>query len=107
MHDAVGAPRIDRHFLRLLLACCTIPPVQSSYKSKGSYESFGPFDKTYVVGDSKTHALMYVCLAVCDDVLTFRFPILARILDSCICKSMLRFYKPESILITTVYDLHR
>lgn len=47
-----------QRFCLVHLACCSIPPVQSDYKSKGSYEKVGQFDKAYVVGDSKTHALM-------------------------------------------------
>lgn len=30
-------------------ACCSIPPVQSEYKPKGSYQKVGSFDKAYVV----------------------------------------------------------
>lgn len=58
-------------------ACCSIPPVESEYKPKGSYQKVGPFDKAYVVsslrpshspsrltipqiGDSKTHALICI-----------------------------------------------
>lgn len=59
-------------------ACCSIPPVQSEYKPKGSYQKVGSFEKAYVVstfsplraillirhssqiGDSKTHALICI-----------------------------------------------
>ncbi|KAJ9125982.1 hypothetical protein QFC24_002254 [Naganishia onofrii] len=42
-------------------ACCSIPPVQGGeYKTKGKYESVGEFEKAYVVGDSKTHALICI-----------------------------------------------
>lgn len=30
-------------------ACCSIPPVESDYKPKGSYQKVGSFDKAYVV----------------------------------------------------------
>ncbi|KAJ9094008.1 hypothetical protein QFC20_006988 [Naganishia adeliensis] len=41
-------------------ACCSIPPVQSEYKPKGSYQKVGSFEKAYVIGDSKTHALICI-----------------------------------------------
>ncbi|KAI5451334.1 hypothetical protein NCC49_001928 [Naganishia albida] len=41
-------------------ACCSIPPVQSEYKPKGSYQKVGAFEKAYVIGDSKTHALICI-----------------------------------------------
>ncbi|CAE6437719.1 unnamed protein product [Rhizoctonia solani] len=41
-------------------ACCTIPPVQSSYKSKGAFETISGIP-TYVVGDkTRKHAIVVV-----------------------------------------------
>lgn len=35
-------------------ACCSIPPVQSSYQSKGTFKSFADFEKVYVTGPEGT-----------------------------------------------------
>lgn len=35
-------------------ACCTIPPVDSDYEPKGSFKSFGSFEKVYVTGPSSS-----------------------------------------------------
>jgi len=36
------------------VACCTIPAVQSDYNPKGSYKSYGGFEKVYVTGPEKS-----------------------------------------------------
>jgi hypothetical protein len=36
-------------------ACCSIPPVQSEYKPKGSYQKVGSFEKAYVVSTPCPH----------------------------------------------------
>jgi Dienelactone hydrolase family len=35
-------------------ACCSIPPVQSSYQPKGSFKSYAGFEKVYVTGPEDT-----------------------------------------------------
>ncbi|EEB91195.1 hypothetical protein MPER_10485, partial [Moniliophthora perniciosa FA553] len=35
-------------------ACCSIPPVQSDYKPKGTYTSHGKFNKVYVTGPASS-----------------------------------------------------
>lgn len=35
-------------------ACCSIPPVQSSYQPKGTFKSFAGFEKVYVTGPEGT-----------------------------------------------------
>jgi len=36
------------------IACCTVPAVHSDYTPKGSYKSFGGFQKVYVTGPEKS-----------------------------------------------------
>jgi hypothetical protein len=35
-------------------ACCTIPPVHSDYSPKGSFKSYGDFDRVYVTGPASS-----------------------------------------------------
>lgn len=35
-------------------ACCSIPPVQSSYSPRGTTTSYGGFDKVYVTGPDQS-----------------------------------------------------
>ncbi|KAI3621940.1 dienelactone hydrolase family protein [Moniliophthora roreri] len=35
-------------------ACCSIPPIQSDYKPKGTYTSHGKFNKVYVTGPASS-----------------------------------------------------
>ncbi|EAU92634.2 dienelactone hydrolase [Coprinopsis cinerea okayama7 len=35
-------------------ACCTIPPVQSDYKPKGTYKSLGDYKRVYTTGPEKS-----------------------------------------------------
>ncbi|KAF5375018.1 hypothetical protein D9758_000097 [Tetrapyrgos nigripes] len=41
-------------------ACCSIPPVQSSYSPVGSFKSLGSFNKVYVTGNNPTNAIVCV-----------------------------------------------
>ncbi|KIY43379.1 dienelactone hydrolase [Fistulina hepatica ATCC 64428] len=41
-------------------ACCSIPPVQSDYTPKGTFESFGDFKRVYVTGPQSTNAIVCV-----------------------------------------------
>lgn len=43
-------------------ACCTIPPVKSDYKPKGTYKSYAGFNKVYVTGPEKPGKLALVCV---------------------------------------------
>ncbi|ORY79524.1 dienelactone hydrolase [Protomyces lactucae-debilis] len=40
-------------------ACCTLPPVQSDYTPKGSYETLGDL-KTYITGNQKSNKVLTV-----------------------------------------------
>jgi len=42
------------------VACCTIPPVISSQKSKGTFVSYAGFDKVYTTGQSTDKAIVCV-----------------------------------------------
>ncbi|KAJ3556318.1 hypothetical protein NM688_g2094 [Phlebia brevispora] len=44
------------------VACCTIPPVRSDYKPKGTYKPYGGFDKAYFAGPEKPGKLALVCV---------------------------------------------
>lgn len=45
----ITARNMSAHVHNTNKACCSIPPVQSEYKPKGSYQKVGSFDKAYVV----------------------------------------------------------
>lgn len=34
-------------------ACCTLPPVRSDYKEKGTYKAYGGFDKVHICEAAK------------------------------------------------------
>lgn len=35
-------------------ACCSIPPVHSEYKPKGTFKSYAGFERVYVTGPAKS-----------------------------------------------------
>ncbi|KAI0344107.1 hypothetical protein BDW22DRAFT_1355401 [Trametopsis cervina] len=43
-------------------ACCTLPPVRSDYKEKGTYKAYGGFDKVYFAGPKEPTKLALVCV---------------------------------------------
>ncbi|KII86382.1 hypothetical protein PLICRDRAFT_43972 [Plicaturopsis crispa FD-325 SS-3] len=52
---------MSTHIHNTNAACCTIPPVSSTYEPKGTFKKYGGFDRVYVTGsDNSKNALVAV-----------------------------------------------
>jgi len=50
----IDRPKMSTATHNTNVACCTIPAVQSDYNPRGSYKSYGGFEKVYVAGPEKS-----------------------------------------------------